>query len=117
MFDIYGQTLKPGHCEVHPVVGVPSPCPMCHAEMDSQRVINQQPDQQVWSGEENPRIQEYQGVLDDFLATDVQSVHFEANDDSQWYATITMRGGEVWQLKFGAKNPAAKGYAFAEQVY
>jgi hypothetical protein len=71
---------------------------------------------ETWSGEPNPRIAEYDGQLDDFLAGDVQAVHFEATDQSQWSATVTMRDGEVWQLKFGAKNPSARGYAFAERV-
>lgn len=113
-YDIYGGVLKPGHCEVHPEVGITYPCPLCRAELESQRVIlSPEP---LWTGEENPRIQEYDGKLDDFLASDVQAVHFEATDQSQWYATVTMRDGTVWQLKFGASNPTAKGYAFAEQV-
>jgi hypothetical protein len=30
-FDIYGQPLRPGHCEVHPHVGEPYPCTVCLA--------------------------------------------------------------------------------------
>lgn len=56
------------------------------------------------------------GTLDDFCAYDVKFVHFEATDQSQWYATVELNSGEVWQLRFGARNDRAKGYAFAEQV-
>jgi hypothetical protein len=56
------------------------------------------------------------GTLDDFMAQDVKMVHFEALDQSQWYLTVELASGEVWQLKFGACNDRAKGYAFAEQV-
>lgn len=56
------------------------------------------------------------GILDDFSAVDVKLVHFEALAESQWYATVELNNGEVWQLRFGACNDRAKGYAFAEQV-
>ncbi|MCV7100060.1 hypothetical protein [Mycobacterium palustre] len=66
---------------------------------------------------ENPRIGlDEDGTLDDFAATNVESVHFEALDDTAWYASITLRGGREWQLNFGAHNPRARGYARAEQV-
>lgn len=113
--DIYGLPLQPGHCEVHPVVGVPFPCPLCMVERAGERLVLH-PEPEMWSGEENPRIQEYDGELDDFLASDVQAVHFEATDQSQWYATVTMRDGPVWQLTFGAKNVNAKGFAHVEQI-
>lgn len=54
--------------------------------------------------------------LDDFMATDVATIHFEANDQSQWYMTVELNDGQVWQLHFGAKNPQAFGYAFVEQI-
>ena len=28
-YDIYGERLTPGHCEVHPWVAVEYPCPVC----------------------------------------------------------------------------------------
>jgi hypothetical protein len=56
------------------------------------------------------------GTLDDFAASDVKLVHFEALDQSQWYLAIELNSGDIWQLKFGACNDRAKGYAFAEQV-
>lgn len=115
MYDIYGEPLEPGHCRVHPVIGVPYPCPLCWAERESERVVLQ-PEPELWTGEENPRIQDYDGQLDDFLACDVQAVHFEATDHNQWYATVSMRDGRVWQLKFGAKNPHAKGFARVERI-
>lgn len=65
----------------------------------------------------SPRVSlDEDGTLDDFAATGVETVHFEALDDAQWYATIKLTGGEVWQLNFGARNPSAKGYARAERV-
>jgi len=32
MFDIYGNPLRAGHCEVHPDVPSPFPCPKCTGE-------------------------------------------------------------------------------------
>ncbi|MDV6979632.1 hypothetical protein [Mycobacterium intracellulare] len=65
----------------------------------------------------NPRIGlDEDGTLDDFCATDVAGVHFEAIDDARWYATIELRTGETWQLNFGAHNPHSRGYARAERV-
>jgi hypothetical protein len=113
--DIYGKRLKAGHCKFHPPVAVPYPCPLCAIKMHEEHVVFE-PEPEVWSGEENPRVSEYDGQLDDFLASDVQGVHFEATDQAQWYATVTMRNGEVWQLRFGATNPRARGYAIAEKV-
>lgn len=31
-YDIYGETLERGHCEVHPWVHVSYPCPICIQE-------------------------------------------------------------------------------------
>jgi hypothetical protein len=63
----------------------------------------------------NPRIQlDDDGTLDDFFASDVQSVHFEALGESQWYAVVHLASGEEWMLNFGAVNHRAKGYARAE---
>jgi len=56
------------------------------------------------------------GTLDDFWATNVQSVHFEAIDQAAWYAIVHLDDGQVWQLDFGAVNRRAKGYAQAERV-
>ena len=66
----------------------------------------------------NPRIglDDDGQTLDDFMATDVAMVHFEAIDDSAWYATIQLASGEIWHLDFGAQNRRARGYARAEQV-
>lgn len=65
----------------------------------------------------NPRIGlDDDGTLDDFYATGIQSVHFEALDDAAWYANIRLSDGRFWQLNFGAKNPRARGYAREERV-
>ena len=62
-----------------------------------------------------PRIQlDEDGTLDDFFATGVESVHFEAVGESQWYALVRLASGEEWMLNFGAVNQRAKGYARAE---
>ena len=65
----------------------------------------------------NPRISlDSDGTLDDFMANDVKMVHFEALDESRWYATVELTDGQVWQLNFGAQNPRSYGYARAEAV-
>jgi hypothetical protein len=49
---------------------------------------------------ENPRIRiddawpDDSEHLDDFMATDVAMVHFEALDQSQWYMTIELKDGQ-----------------------
>lgn len=64
-----------------------------------------------------PRIQrDADGTLDDFHVTNVKTLHFEAIDQSRWYATVILDSGEEWQLDFGAQNANAKGYARAEQI-
>jgi hypothetical protein len=69
-------------------------------------------------GADRPRVQyDADGkTLDDFMARDVAMVHFEALDEAQWYLTVELGDGQVWQLHFGAKNDRAKGYAYVEQV-
>ena len=64
----------------------------------------------------NPRITVDPDGLDDFYATDVTMVHFEALDQSRWYATIELADGRIFQLYFGATNPKAGGYADIEQI-
>lgn len=36
-FDIYGERLSSGHCEVHPWVHAEYPCPVCMADNDKRR--------------------------------------------------------------------------------
>ena len=36
-WDIYGNKLRPGHCEVHPDVNVEYPCHFCLREKDQQQ--------------------------------------------------------------------------------
>ena len=75
------------------------------------------------SGDTNPTptdpcvVLDDDGTLDDFCAVDVKLVHFEATDDADWYATIELVNGEIWQLNFGAFSPKAKGYARADKIW
>lgn len=55
-------------------------------------------------------------TLDEFIAKDVESVHFEALDDCRWYANVKLNDGQLWTLNFGSVTGRAKGYANAEQV-
>ena len=57
----------------------------------------------------NPRIGlDADGTLDDFMARDVDMVHFEALSESRWYATIRLSDGRVFQLNYGARNETAR---------
>lgn len=38
-WDIYGERLEPGHCEVHPYVNVEYPCHVCLEERKRQKEI------------------------------------------------------------------------------
>lgn len=55
-------------------------------------------------------------TLDEFIAQDVQWVHFEALDECRWYANIKLANGQLWTLNFGSVTGRARGYANAEQV-
>lgn len=55
-------------------------------------------------------------TLDEFIARDVELVHFEALDDCRWYANIKLADGQLWTLNFGSVSGRARGYANAEQV-
>ena len=47
----------------------------------------------------HPRITlDDDGTLDDFYATQVESVHFEALDESQWYINIVLNDGQQYQI-------------------
>lgn len=79
--------------------------------------IDEQPDQRTARTRTGPRVGlDDDGRLDDFMAEDVKMVHFEAIDESGWYATVTLTDGRVWQLNFGAQDTGAPGFARAEQV-
>jgi hypothetical protein len=52
--------------------------------------------------------------LDEIIAKDIASLHFEAMGVAQFWMKITTRAGEEWHINFGAKNTQAKGYSFAE---
>lgn len=65
----------------------------------------------------NPRISlDPDGTLDDFQALDVDSVHFEAMGQSEWWMSVRLNDGRTFHLDFGARNPRAKGCARVEQV-
>jgi hypothetical protein len=36
-YDIYGERLALGHCEVHPHVAIEYPCPQCELEIEQER--------------------------------------------------------------------------------
>ena len=42
MWDIYGETLEQGHCEVHPWVHCEYPCPVCINESDQKKKFEDQ---------------------------------------------------------------------------
>ena len=44
-WDIYGQPLRSGHCEVHPDVHEEYPCSLCFMEKDRQEEKNQEEDE------------------------------------------------------------------------
>lgn len=46
-FDIHGNHLLPGHCEVHPYVHEEYPCSVCFAESKAQRQRQRQREQYV----------------------------------------------------------------------
>lgn len=72
------------------------------------------------SDEPNPRVsydeEPDDDTLDDFMARDVEWVHFEALDDCRWYANVQLRNGELWTLNFGSVTGRARGYAHAERI-
>ena len=41
-YDIYGQNLVSGHCEVHPHVAQTYPCSLCYAETDNRQQQQQE---------------------------------------------------------------------------
>lgn len=41
-FDIYGEHLLPGHCEVHPWVHSEYPCPVCCQQSGEDKRLNDQ---------------------------------------------------------------------------
>jgi hypothetical protein len=53
--------------------------------------------------------------LDEFVLYDVATVHFEAMNDAQFWMSLTMADGRVFDVNFGALNPNARGYARIEE--
>ena len=51
-FDIYGERLRSGFCEVHPWVAMEYPCSQCYAEHESNRMQKDQYDREMREQEE-----------------------------------------------------------------
>ena len=49
MWDIYGEKLLPGHCEVHPWVHCEYPCPVCLSENEKSNQ-DKIAEQEYWEG-------------------------------------------------------------------
>lgn len=62
-YDIYGERLRPGHCEVHPHVHEEYPCSLCLS--DSNKDLRAQ-EEEYYRGIEE---QYYQQMLEDHLAS------------------------------------------------
>lgn len=45
-YDIYGNNLASGHCEVHPHINEPYPCSLCYAESQQNDMYSKQQSQQ-----------------------------------------------------------------------
>jgi hypothetical protein len=56
----------------------------------------------------------YGEVLDEIVANNVKSIHFEQMGESQFWMSLELSDGEYWHVNFGAVNDKAKGYAHAE---
>ncbi|UYL87912.1 hypothetical protein SEA_MALISHA_83 [Gordonia phage Malisha] len=56
----------------------------------------------------------YGDTLDEIVAKDVKHIHFEQMGDAQFWMSLELSNGEYWHANFGASNPRAKGYSFAE---
>ena len=60
-YDIYGQKLASGHCEVHPRVGETYPCSLCYAESIPKH---------------DPRQKEYERAEAEYYA-EMERAHYE----------------------------------------
>jgi hypothetical protein len=50
-YDIYGETLRRGHCEVHPWVHCEYPCPVCMEDISKQKDPREQDYEKYCAGE------------------------------------------------------------------
>jgi len=57
-FDIYGQHLQRGHCEVHPWVHSEYPCPVCLSESDKRR-REKEDEKKMWKDMEEAEWKSY----------------------------------------------------------
>ena len=55
------------------------------------------------------------GQLDEFIAFDVESVHFEAMSNNTWWIGIVLHDGRMWAINCGALNGRTKAYAHCEE--
>lgn len=62
------------------------------------------------------RIRENEdGTLDEFVSTNVESVHFEAMNTNQWWVGVQLDDGRYFHIRCGAKNTRAAAYCFIEE--
>jgi hypothetical protein len=72
-YDIYGNTLRRGFCEVHPHVNEEYPCSLCYAETNNKNARKQQEQEYHRQQEkEHDRIQELESLLRDKLKEDYE---------------------------------------------
>lgn len=50
------------------------------------------------------------GSLDELVSRDVESFHFEAMGDAQFWMVVRCRDGHEYTINCGAVNPRARGY-------
>lgn len=67
-WDIYGQPLSTGHCEVHPLIPQPHPCEVCREDADRE----EERAQRAWEEEQERQRQadweaerEYRALADE----------------------------------------------------
>jgi len=65
-FDIYGQPLRRGHCEVHPDVWGEYPCALC---------ITEQQEHECAREHDRARMEEYERQLEEDRISSLQGMH------------------------------------------
>jgi len=85
-YDIYGNNLKRGHCEVHPQVGEEYPCSLCYAE-DNNRSRNKQ---------RNSQEQEYYSQEQEYYRQQ-EKEHYEAQERG-YYEALTKKNNFLYPL-------------------
>lgn len=105
-YDIYGNNLASGHCEVHPHVAEQYPCSLCYAESEQQRHYQYQQKQT------DPREAEYYAEM--------ERAHYEEiAKKNNWlyrvlcYVAINVNCFNDWLQKYKEKvfnRTMSKGY-------